>query len=195
MADKMNFLSSAPAFFVTAGLLGSALPLLCLVAVPPQENAGRGVSLIYGSNIAGSVLASLGIGFVLMPHLGRRQVSLLLAFAAILTGILVLFFSNAQFSWPPAWAAALAAAALVSIGLAPRLYTLFYERLTFGAKPQANIPFAQFVENRNGVIAVTQDGAVFGSGLYDGPFRIDPNYHLNPPPRPLHFRPSNPPPT
>src|SRR6266404_1677563 len=179
MAHKMNYLSSAPAFFVTAGLLGSALPLLCQVAVPSQENAGRGVSLIYGSNIAGSVLASLGIGFVLMQHLALRQVSLLLAFAAILTGILVLFFSNAQFSWPPAWAAALAVAALVSIGLAPRLYTLFYERLTFGAKPQANIPFAQIVENRNGVIAVTQDGAVFGSGVYDGHFRIDPNYDLN----------------
>ena len=179
MAHKMNYLSSAPAFFVTAGLLGSALPLLCQVAVPSQENAGRGVSLIYGSNIAGSVLASLGIGFVLMQHLALRQISLLLAFAAILTGILVLFFSNAQFSWPPAWAAALAVAALVSIGLAPRLYTLFYERLTFGAKPQANIPFAQIVENRNGVIAVTQDGAVFGSGVYDGHFRIDPNYDLN----------------
>src|SRR6266849_372989 len=179
MAHKMNYLSSAPAFFVTAGLLGSALPLLCQVAVPPQENAGRGVSLIYGSNIAGSVLGSLGIGFVLMQHLALRQISLLLAFAAILTGILVLFFSSAQFSWPPAWAAALAVAALVSIGLAPRLYTLFYERLTFGAKPQANIPFAQIVENRNGVIAVTQDGAVFGSGVYDGHFRIDPNYDLN----------------
>jgi spermidine synthase len=114
-----------------------------------------------------------------MQHLGLRQISLLLAFAAVLTGILVLFFSNAQFTWPPAWAAALAVAALVSIGLAPRLYTLFYERLTFGAKPQANIPFAQIVENRNAVIAVTQDGAVFGSGVYDGHFRIDPNYDLN----------------
>jgi spermidine synthase len=179
MAHKMNYLSSAPAFFVTAGLLGSALPLLCQVAVPPQENAGRGVSLIYGSNIAGSVLGSLGIGFVLMQHLGLRQISLLLAFAAILTGILVLFFSNAHFSWPPAWAAALAVAALVSTGLAPRLYTLFYERLTFGAKPEANVPFAQIVENRNGVIAVTQDAAVFGSGVYDGHFRIDPNYDPN----------------
>jgi spermidine synthase len=179
MAHKMNYLSSAPAFFVTAGLLGSALPLLCQVAVPPQETAGRGVSLIYGSNIAGSVLGSLGIGFVLMQHLGLRQISLLLAFAAVLSGILVLFFGNAQFRWPPAWAAALVVAALVSIGLAPPLYTLFYERLTFGAKPQANIPFVQIVENRNGVITVTRDGAVFGSGVYDGHFRIDPNYDPN----------------
>src|SRR5260370_9775186 len=172
MADKMNFLSSAPAFFVTAGLLGSALPLLCQVAVPSQENAGRGVSLIYGSNIAGSVLASLGIGFVLMQHLALRQISLLLAFAAILTGILVLFFNNVQFSWPPAWAAALAVAALVSIGLAPRLYTPFYERLTFGAKPHATIPFAQIVEKPNCVIALTQDGAAFDNAAYAAHSRI-----------------------
>jgi spermidine synthase len=30
------------------------------------------------------------------------------------------------------------------------------------------------VENRNGVIGVTQDGAVFGGGVYDGYFNVDP---------------------
>lgn len=179
MADKMGYLASAPAFFVAAALLGSALPLLCRLAVSADASAGRGVSLIYGSNIAGSVAGSLGIGFVLMQYLGLRQISLLLGFAAVLTGILVLLFSNARFSWPPLWAGALAVAALVSVGLAPRVYALLFERLVFGATAPASIPFAHVVENRNGVVAVTQDAAVYGSGVYDGHFRIDPNYDLN----------------
>src|SRR5262249_8797369 len=98
---------------------------------------------------------------------------------AVLTGILVLLFSKARFSWPPPWAAALALAALVSVGLAPRVYALLFERLIFGARAPASIPFAHVVENRNGVVAVTQDAAVYGSGVYDGHFRIDPNYDLN----------------
>jgi len=179
MSHKISYLASAPAFFLTAGLLGSALPLLCQVAVPPHENAGLGVSLIYGTNIAGSVLGSLAIGFVLMQHLGIQQISMLLGLCAVLTGILVLLFSNQRLSRPPNWGAAIVVAALLSLAAAPRFYTLFYEKLMFGSQPQASEPFAHLVENRNGVIAVTQDGAVFGGGVYDGHFRIDPNNDAN----------------
>jgi SAM-dependent methyltransferase len=38
---------------------------------------------------------------------------------------------------------------------------------------------AHLVENRNGVIAVTQDGAVFGGGIYDGYFNVDPIKDMN----------------
>ena len=179
MTHKISFLASAPAFFLTAGLLGSALPLLCQIAVPPHENVGLGVSLIYGTNIAGSVLGSLAIGFVLMQHFGIRPISVLLGLSAVSTGILVLLFSNARLSRPPNWAAAIAVAALLSLAVAPRFYTLFYEKLVFGSEPQASEPFAHVVENRNGVIAVTQDGEVFGGGVYDGQFRIDPNNDTN----------------
>jgi len=35
------------------------------------------------------------------------------------------------------------------------------------------------VENRNGVIAVTREGAVFGNGVYDGYFNVDPVHDVN----------------
>lgn len=179
MARKLPYLSSTPLFFLTAAMLGSVLPLLCQVSVPANAQAGRGVSLIYVTNILGSVLGSLGIGFVLMQYFGLRQISLQLGLAALLMGALVLFFSRSHFSLPPAWSLCLLAAALAAIAFAPGRYGLLYEKLIFGAKPEARIHFAHLVENRNGVIAITREGEVFGAGVYDGYFKIDPAHDSN----------------
>ena len=179
MARKVSYLASAPAFFVTAALLGSMLPLLCQVAVPVGRYAGRGVSLVYVSNIAGSVLGSLGIGFVLMQYAGLRSISLILGLLAILTGLLVLLVSETRLSFPPLWAGAIALSAVTAVVLAAPFYGSLFEKLTFGARPEAHIPFAQIIENRNGVISVTSEGAVYAGGVYDGYFRIDPFHDAN----------------
>jgi predicted membrane-bound spermidine synthase len=176
---KISCLASTPAFFVIAALLGSILPLLCQLAVPAGSSAGRDVSLIYASNIAGSVVGSLGIGFVLMQYAGIRSISLILGSLAILTGLLVLFVSGKRLSLPPLWSGAIAIAAVGAVTLAPAFYHSLFEKLTFGARPEAHIPFAQIIENRNGVIAVTPEGAVFGGGVYDGYVRIDPVHDTN----------------
>jgi predicted membrane-bound spermidine synthase len=176
---KISRLASTPAFFVIAALLGSILPLLCQLAVPAGSSAGRDVSLIYASNIAGSVVGSLGIGFVLMQYAGIRSISLILGSLAILTGLLVLFVSGKRLSLPPLWSGAIAIAAVGAVTLAPAFYHSLFEKLTFGARPEAHIPFAQIIENRNGVIAVTPEGAVFGGGVYDGYVRIDPVHDTN----------------
>lgn len=173
------FLTTAPAFFLTASLIGSVFPLLCQVSVASDEQAGRGVSFIYLSNIIGSVAGSLGIGFVLMQHFGLREISSQLAIATALCGTLLLFFNTRRFRVPPVWALLLAAAAFTAIPYSSGLYKGVYERYTFGIHRQADIPFAHVLENRNGVIAVTQNGAVFGGGVYDGYFNTDPNNDVN----------------
>ena len=67
---------------------------------------------------------------------------------------------------------ALRAASLcaVAIPLALPTYALLYERIIFRHKPEAHTPVAHLVENRNGVVAVLSNGAVFGGGVYDGGF-------------------------
>jgi spermidine synthase len=176
---RWSFLAPAPAFFLTAGLLGSVLPLLCQLAVSADEKAGSGVSLIYVSNILGSVLGSLGIGFVLMQHFGLRQISLQLGIATVLTGGLVLFIARQESKFPPAWATLLFVAALAAVPLASSRFDLLYEKLTFGNRLDSRTTFARVIENRNGVIGVTQEAAVFGGGVYDGYFRIDPSHDSN----------------
>ena len=174
-----SFLAPAPAFFLTAGLLGSVLPLLCQLSVSADERAGSGVSLVYVSNILGSVLGSLGIGFVLMQYFGLRQISLQLGIATVLTGGLVLFIARKESKFPPAWAILLFVATLAAVPLASSRFDLLYEKLTFGNRLDSRTTFARLVENRNGVIGVTQEAAVFGGGVYDGYFRIDPSHDSN----------------
>jgi predicted membrane-bound spermidine synthase len=164
---------------LTAALLGSVLPLLCRLALASDARVGRGVSLVYLSNILGSTIGSLGIGFILMQYFGLRQVSQFLSVVAILTGGVLLFFGQRKFSRPPAWTAVLFVAALVAVPASSPLYFRLFEKLIFGAQGEQDEQFVHIVENRNGVIAVTKDAAVFGSGVYDGFFNIDPVRDVN----------------
>jgi spermidine synthase len=179
MTRKIAFLFSVPAFFVVAAAVGSVLPLLCRLAIAPDRAAGRGVSFVYVSNILGSALGSLGIGFVLMQYFGLRQVSLGLGLTAVVLGSGVLLFSQGKLGMPPAWAVAVIVASFAGVPASSGLYTLLFERLIFGSRPEARAPFMNVVENRNGVIGVTAGGAVFGGGVYDGFFNVDPLTDVN----------------
>jgi spermidine synthase len=176
---NLPFLTPAPIFFLTAGMLGSVLPLLCQLSVSADEKAGGGVSLIYVSNILGSVLGSLGIGFVLLQYFGLRQISLALGVLTVLTGGMVLFLSRQGSRFPPVRATVLFVAALVAVPIASPSFDSLYEKLTFGNRMDATTGFARTVENRNGVVCVTNADAVFSGGVYDGYFRIDPSHDSN----------------
>jgi len=179
MGRKIPYLSSAPLFFITAALIGAVMPLLCQLSVNPGEQAGRGVSLIYVSNIVGAVVGSLGIGFVLMQYFTLRQIAMLLGVSAIATGILVVSQQDLRFRRPPLWAASLGLAALALVFVASSQYSLLYEKLAFGGRYRDPGAFAHVVENRNGVICVTSEGALFGGSVYDGYFRVDPQNDAN----------------
>jgi spermidine synthase len=179
MKHQLPFLASAPAFFLVAALTGSVLPLLCQIAVPANDKAGQGVSLIYVSNILGSAMGSLGIGFLLMQVFSLRQIAFGLGFLAVLmgAGVLAVLWQRERKADIWAWAATVAAAAAVpAAGL---LYPLLFERLIFGNRPEAQTAFANIVENRNTVVGVTEEGAIFGGGVYDGYFNVDPLHDSN----------------
>jgi predicted membrane-bound spermidine synthase len=179
MAKGIPFLWTAPAFFLTAALIGSVFPLTCELAVSADDSAGRRVSLLYVSNILGSAVGSLGIGFVLMNYFGLRQVSLLLAAIAVISGATVLFLHQGKVRMPPLWATPIVIAAVIAVSVGAESYSLLFERLIFATRSEAREPFAHVLENRNGVIAVTRAGAIFGGGVYDGNFNIDPTDDVN----------------
>lgn len=176
---NVNYLWSAPAFFLVAGFTGCVLPLLCQLSIRANVRTGRQVSLIYACNIAGSVLGSLGIGFVWMQHYGLRSIAAQLALVGIAAGAIVLLLLGPRKFVQPTWTWMIFAVAIAAVPLAWTSYNLIFEKLTFGARAESGMPFAHVVENRNGVVAVTGDGAVFGGGVYDGYFRIDPTDDAN----------------
>lgn len=167
-------LASAPAFFLTTALLGCVLPLLCQSSISAGDSAGRSVSLIYLANIIGSTLGSLVIGFVLMDHFGTRAISLQLAAGTVLTGFFVILVRNGRLQSPgkPIWV--LAAVAAIAIPVAGPAYRNLYGKMIFGSGAARVGYMKHVVENRNGIVAVTADDAVFGGGVYDGYFNIDP---------------------
>ena len=174
-----SYLAPAPAFFLVAALLGSVLPLLCRLSISPDDLAGRRVSLVYASNILGSVLGSLSIGFVLTNFLGLRQIALLLAGVSVVSGIVLLAVASRTIARAPAWLFGLGLLSAVAVLAASPGYKLLYERIIFRHRIEAQAPFAQVVENRNGVVAVLPNGAVFGGGVYDGEYLISPDNDSN----------------
>ena len=168
------YLASAPAFFLVAMLLGSVLPLLCRLSIAADDFAGRRVSLVYASNILGSMLGSLGIGFVLMQHLRLHSIALLMSSVSIAIGFGVLLLSGTAIRRAPLWMFGLAVLCAAIPFASSSRYGLLYERLIFHHAPESKTSFAHTVENRSGVVNVLSNGALFGGGVYDGFFQIDP---------------------
>jgi len=173
------YLALAPMFFLVAALVGSVLPLLCGLSISPDDFAGRRVSFVYASNILGSVLGSLIIGFVLLNVLGLREIALLLGAASVASALLPLVLAQRISSRVPRSVLVLGFVCVFGVVLASTCYGLLYERIIFRHREEATTPFAHLVENRNGVIAVLSNGAVFGGGVYDGGFAIDPDQDSN----------------
>ena len=157
---------------IAAGCLGAVFPLLCHISVQPDSRAGAKMSFVYLSNILGSALGSYITGFVLMDVLPVQQVCVLLALLGIILGVALVLQAKLQRRWL-AWAGIGAlAAALFVVFSAPDLFHGMYEKMLMKQKYVPGAQFASVVENRSGVIAVTQLGTVFGGGIYDGKFNI-----------------------
>ncbi|MBX3460128.1 MAG: fused MFS/spermidine synthase [Planctomycetes bacterium] len=159
-----------PLVTIAAGLLGATFPLLCHYGVRPDSRAGSGMSYLYLFNILGSAAGSLLTGFVLMDLLSTAAINLLLALAGV--GLAVVLALLARGTQLLAQLGACGAVALVCVAATGVGFSHFYERLQWksGYKGEA---FADVVENRHGVITVTQGGAVYGGGMYDGVFNVN----------------------
>lgn len=158
---------------VSSALFGGVLPLVSHFAVAPDRRAGRSMSRLYVANIVGSTLGSFLTGFVLLDLWPLRIIAvILLALGCAASATLYALTGSGTRALLRSLALA-GAVALAGLSVAPRLFGSFYERLIFG--PSANhLPaFDQVIENRSGVITVTPDGTVYGSGAYDGRISLD----------------------
>ncbi len=152
---------------VAAGLLGAVLPLLAHFAIAPDHRAGQRLSYLYVANIVGSALGSLITGFVFMDKLTTMQVSELLATIGCLVAA-ALYAASKPGAGPSSLGVVGAVACSFGfMSLAPTAYDRVYERLYYKTEFKDQ-KFAEVVETKSGVIAVSQDGTVFGGGAYDG---------------------------
>jgi spermidine synthase len=158
---------------VSAAMLGAVLPLVSHFAISPDERAGRRLSYLYLANIMGSVLGSFLTGFVLLDIWRTQDIASFLSVIGSLVVMALLVVSGAA---PPLLLSAgalLAAAVILTQWSLPVLFGDFYEKLIFRTHHAEAGRFRHIIENRSGVITVTQNGVVYGSGAYDGRVTIN----------------------
>jgi spermidine synthase len=161
---------------LAAALLGSAFPIIAHAAIDPHAEAGQGLSYMYLSNIVGSALGSYLIGFIVLDHWSTRAVSvLLLALGFVIALVLTLISRPVKVTGP---AIAFCACVLLA-ATSGLLFSSMYERLLFKSDYNRGTEFRNLVENRSGVIAVDSKDTVYGGGVYDGRFNIDPVHATN----------------
>lgn len=164
----------ALAAFLIARSLAAVFPLAAQMAIPADDGAGAKAGLLYLANIIGAAAGSLITGFVLCDVLGLRTLAVLLACLGLAVGFGVIW-RHGRMAHGLALAAATLLLCLFQAPLSPKVLDAMLYKKAFGHQP----PLVQAVENRNGVAAVSADGTVYGGGVYDGQFNIDPTRGTN----------------
>jgi spermidine synthase len=158
---------------IAAGLLGTILPLVSHLAVPPDSRSGSGISRLYAANIVGSVTGSFLTGFVLLDFLTTPALAALLLASGCVLALVLLALTRPLKRTLIGGAVGALLLATTGAALAPIVLARFYERLLFGPAAKSAPDFAQVVENRSGVVTVTPDGTIYGTGAYDGRLSTD----------------------
>jgi hypothetical protein len=160
--------------FAAARAWGVLLPTLAHAGVAADRDAGMRTAEVYLANIVGAAAGSVATGFVLMDRLPLAALSAVLVAAGGCTAALL----HAALPAPAGVRLARGAAATVAGALAalalPPLASGALEALTWKGAAAERPPFTRVVENRSGIIAVDAGGTVFGHGMYDGRFNVDP---------------------
>lgn len=156
--------------FVGAGLLGAALPLVSHASIRSEEQTGRKLSYLYLGNIAGSASGSFLVGFVLMNCWSVRTICVFLLVLGTCAGVALLLTRHGRMT--RAATIGLVGAVVLASASGP-LFSRIYEKLLYKVAFGRRAALQYTIENRSGVIAVAEEGIVYGGGMYDGRFNTD----------------------
>jgi len=157
-----------------ANKLGGIFPALCHMSIQSkhQSQAGVAVGYIYCANIVGSVIGCLLMGLVLFDQFSITQNMMLM----IVVTVGCAAWSVRAFLLPQhrkfAWAGCATVAMMMLVY--PFVVADFFAGIRITS---SKLPFTHVVENRSGVITVESNptgDVIFGGGVYDGRFNIDP---------------------
>jgi spermidine synthase len=175
-------LISYGAVALVAYCTGGILPLLMHVGVTGRSaDSAQAVSMLYFANIVGATLGPLVTGFILLEHYSLEANIVLLSVVTLaLLGVLLLTTPHGAVFRAKAIVATavLAAGAWLTHGA---MYRNHLEMLQYASADKA--PFVHVLENRSGILTVGRGPGdidiMYGNGIYDGRFNIDPLNNSN----------------
>jgi spermidine synthase len=156
--------------FLIARFFGVMFPLVAHFAVLPDRHSGARVGILYLSNILGSAAGSMLTGFVLADVLSARELAILLSVLSCFVVLLFVWASERSLTRLRVPIAATLATGCVLIAIQGPLSARVMESLLYKSGASRTPALASVIENRNGIIAVSPDGIVYGNGMYDGRF-------------------------
>jgi spermidine synthase len=166
-----------------AGAYGMIFPLLCHVAVTPDEPAGRTISLVYMANILGATLSPLLTGLYLFDHFSLSAIVAAIAAVSALAALLLHFMSSCSIPSKFALASVLLVATALVIQVHDGFYRDIYAKLLFKDHWPEKQSFRYVLENRGGVITVEEKkyggDAIYGGGVWDGRFQVNLGFDVN----------------
>lgn len=161
-----------------AALIGAIFPLLCHEFVGAKQQAGRGVSWVYAANVIGCTIGPLLTGFVVLDLISTEAAVLLVTLITCAVATLVVAGAVATGETRASTVALPLATAAVLGGLFPSSYEHLLSRLQ-GFEQTA---FAHVGQTKSGIVTVSADPSgdiVYGGGVYDGRFSLDPVLNAN----------------
>ncbi len=168
-SKKYDWPPALAAVALAAALLGAILPLVAHFGIKPDDKAGANLSYIYLSNIIGSAAGSLITGFVFLDLWPLQTIGAVIACIGMALVAALVMLSDLKHVGRLASLGSLVAVALLLVKTTPVVYDRIWERLQYKWKfDEKSTRFLDVVETKSGVIAVTQDGVVYGGGAYDG---------------------------
>lgn len=166
---------------ITSFLLGGIFPMLCHFGIKSEASVGFSLSWVYFANIIGSTAGPLFTGFVLLDSLTLDQNILYLS---------VIIFSLAGIIWITApisrkskviLLGSIACGMTVMLLIHNVVYSQILGKMHYKVLYSKKEPFKYIIQNRVGIIAVEESKTdiVYGGGVYDGQFNIDPVLNTN----------------
>ena len=164
--------------YLVARFWGCLLPYLAEFSIAADSRAGMRTAILYLANILGSAAGSVITGFVLMDYLGLVAMGATLVLAGVACTILLIAAVELPRREKLQHAALAAAVGLVAAVAIPHWSGNVLASLQWKGVPHTE-SFVEVLENRSGIITVTEGGTVFGHGMYDGRFNTDLKHDSN----------------
>jgi spermidine synthase len=158
--------------YLFARFWGALLPYLAELGVAADDHAGMRTAVLYVANIFGSAAGSILTGFVLMDHFGLVALGMALVAAGLVCALLLVSVLPIPRPEKVLRGALAMAMGLLAAVVFPRWSDNVLENLQWKGVPHGE-HLVRTVENRSGIITATNDGTVFGNGIYDGHFNTD----------------------
>ena len=165
-----------------AFLLGSIFPVLCHFGIRSDTAVGLSLAGIYLANILGLTAGPLVSGFVLMNVLTMEQIILYLSLLSLALAAGVALLGGQSGRARAGFVGGVIVTSALLVVFQDGIYRRVLERLHFAKDDLKQNDYSYVVQNRSGIIAVSPEergDIIYGGGVYDGRFNVDPVVNSN----------------